>query len=226
MIDNLPTTTTTRRVTRSSSSSSKRKPDPKAASRRRPQQQPQPVETCPSFRSGHLPQTTDVEQLRQLTAPHVESFNYFLDHGLSAGIQDMEPAELVLAKPATTTTSGGTTTTTTKLADQTVLRFWMENVRVSKPMYQNATASSLNSHSNSLLPRECRERRLMYAGTMRGMVCVTTVQRRNGVEFPGSTMRIPREFGDLPIMVLSKSCHLHQSTPTELVKHKEEVSTS
>lgn len=170
------------------------------------------VETCPSFRSGHLPNTEDVQQLRDLTAPHVDSFNYFLDVGLSQGIQDIEPAELALVDPRKSTT----TTTTTDWSETTSFQFWVEDVRVSPPIR--------SSDGKQLLPRECRERNLMYAGPMTATFCYTLMERRNGQEFPGKTVRLPkRSFGNIPICVLSKACHLHNMEPRELVKLKEEV---
>ena len=51
-------------------------------------------ETCPSFRRGHLPSDEDVKRLRDLTMNHVDSFNYFVEEGLSRGVKDIEPAEL------------------------------------------------------------------------------------------------------------------------------------
>ncbi|KAL7558519.1 hypothetical protein ACA910_008114 [Epithemia clementina (nom. ined.)] len=165
------------------------------------------VETCPSFRSGHLPDRSDLERLRTLTQPHVESFNYFLECGLVAGIKDLEPAELLLRDPKETAAVSNT-------QDYSLLKFWMENVRVLKPMYEDRT--------HKLLPRECRERRLMYAGLLMGSFCYTTIQRRNGMDFPGKTVRLLKDFGNLPIMVLSKACHLEGTSPKELVQLKEE----
>lgn len=170
-----------------------------------------PVETCPSFRSGHLPNTDDVQQLRDLTAPHVDSFNYFLDVGLSQGIQDIEPSELCLADPR-------------KIRDGSIdwsetpsIQFWVEDVRVSTPVRSDGTG-------NKLLPRECRERNLMYAGPMTATFCYTVIERRNGQAFPGKTVRLPkRPFGNVPICVLSKACHLYQMAPKQLVQLKEEV---
>ena len=178
------------------------------------------VESCPSFRSGHLPDRSDLERLRNLTAPHVESFNYLLEHGLAAGIEDIEPAELSIVDPRKQRDGTPTTTTPTihhQNNDFSVVKFWFENVRVSKP--------SKEDQSMDLFPRECRERRLMYAGTIRALFCYTTIQRRNGMDFPGKPVRIPKEFGALPIMVLSNACHLQGTSPKELVKLKEEVRT-
>lgn len=174
-----------------------------------------PVQTCPSFRNGHLPHTEDVNQLRDLTAPHVDSFNYFLDVGLSQGIQDIEPSELTLVDPRKVrdaTTSNGTVI---DWSETPSFQFWIEDVRVSSP---------IRSDGKPLLPRECRERNLMYAGPMTATFCYTLIERRNGQEFPGKTIRLPkRPFGNIPICVLSKACHLYNMEPKKLVQLKEEV---
>lgn len=170
-----------------------------------------PVETCPSFRSGHLPCTDDVLRLRELTAPHVDSFDYFLDVGLSQGIRDIEPSELALTDPRKARD------TVPNWDETPSLHFWMEDVRVSSPVCDD----------KPLLPRECRERNLMYAGPMTATFCYTITERRNGQEFPGKIVRLPhRAFGNVPICVLSKACHLHHMEPKQLVHHKEEVRTN
>jgi DNA-directed RNA polymerase I subunit RPA2 len=174
------------------------------------------VQTCPSFSGGHLPAAEDVARLRTLTEPHVESFNYFLEHGLKAGIQDMEPAEVDLLDPKQNTTAVNSDSITT-------VQFWMENVSVAKPAKAAPTGKSA---SNKLLPRECRERGLMYAGALTGTFCYRMVERRNGVEIPNKVHKLLKTFGDMPIMVLSQACHLKDASPKELTKLKEEVCTS
>jgi DNA-directed RNA polymerase I subunit RPA2 len=191
-----------------------------------------PVETCPSFRSGHVPCDEDVIRLRTLTAPHVESFNYFLERGLPASIQSMERAELDLIDTARQQDSdrqlqdegsgagggGGGGGAIGNLQDTTTVQFWISDVRVAKP------SKASGSRSNRLLPRECRERSLMYAGQMSGNFCYRFIERRNGVTMPGRVQTIAKTFGELPIMVLSKECHLEGKLPRELVMLKEEVS--
>jgi hypothetical protein len=43
------------------------------------------------------------------------------------------------------------------------------------------------------------------------------------VEVAGKIVRIHKKFGEMPIMVMSKACHLNDKKPTELVAMKEEV---
>jgi DNA-directed RNA polymerase I subunit RPA2 len=184
------------------------------------------VECCPSFRRGHLPYEDDVERLRSLTRPHVESFNYFLETGLASGIQDFEPAELDLVDPKKIRQNpegidwDGVST----------VKFWVEDIKVTKPTKGSSTTMAASSMSGSshrrsdrLLPRECRERSLVYSGQIIGKFCYQIVQRRNGVAMEGTTTKIPRTFGNMPIMVGSKACHLDGLTPKELVQLREEV---
>jgi DNA-directed RNA polymerase I subunit RPA2 len=211
------------------------KPTTTARSRRPappPPRRPVEPQTCPSYYNGYLPTVENVQRLRTLTAPHVDSFNYFLEHGLCAGIASLEPAELDLVPAATTTapTSLDATQQQQQLLPQDVstVQFWVENVTIAKPKKSFSTtannSSNDNSHYKSLYPREARERGCMYSGTMTGTFCYRIIERRNYTTIPNKVVRIPnKSFGDMPIMVLSQACHLHNSTPQQLTKWKEEV---
>ena len=173
------------------------------------------VETCPSFRSGHLPDMKDVEQYRSLSAPHVESFDYFLDIGLERGIKDIDPAEMDLVDP----NQQRTAPSEIDWDETSLVKFWVESVKLGKPSKpQNC------GRSTKLLPRECRERGLMYASTMTADFCYQIIQRRNGHAMPAKVVKLgSKNFGDMPIMVMSSRCHLYGMSPKALVKNKEEV---
>jgi DNA-directed RNA polymerase beta subunit len=171
-------------------------------------------ETCPSFSRGHLPSMEDVERLRTLSKPHVDSFDYFLDVGLMRGIKDIEPAELDLVDTGKVRQYG---LKSVDWSEVSTVHFWLEDLKVAKPV------KSGSGKSNRLLPCECRERRIMYSGEMSGKFCYKITQRRNGVKIDGRPVKVPKTFGKLPIMVLSKMCHLKDMTPEDLVKVKEEV---
>jgi DNA-directed RNA polymerase I subunit RPA2 len=173
------------------------------------------AETCPSFRRGSYPHKEDVDRLRTLTAPHVDSFNYFLDVGLTKGIQNLEPAELDLIDPKKLRNDRASI----DMAEVSTLHIWFEGVKVAKPV----KPTSSGGRSNRLLPRECRERKITYGGEISAKLCFKILQRRNGVKVEGRVVQIPKTFGKLPIMVMSKGCHLHGSTPKDLVRMKEEV---
>jgi hypothetical protein len=179
------------------------------------------AETCPSFRRGHLPNDDDVERLRYLTRPHVESFNYFLETGLAKGIKALEPAELDLVDPKRIREEqlqGSKSAAAIDWDDVSTIQWWVEDVKVAKP-----TQSDRGRVNQRLLPHESRERSLMYSAEMMGKFCYQLVQRRNGVAIKGTVHKIPKSFGKLPIMVGSKACHLEGLSSKELVQLKEEV---
>lgn len=173
------------------------------------------VQTAPSHWSGSLPKKEHVERLRRLTAPHVESFDYFLDEGLARGVKSIEPAELDIIDPTVIRNDRESIDFT----EVSTVKFWVENARVGKPI----KAAPGGTSGENLLPRECRERGMMYAGPLRANFCFQVIKRRNGADFPQSVVRLPREFGNIPIMVGSKACHLHNTTPERLSKLREEV---
>uniref|UniRef100_A0A7S2V994 DNA-directed RNA polymerase subunit beta n=1 Tax=Entomoneis paludosa TaxID=265537 RepID=A0A7S2V994_9STRA len=174
------------------------------------------VETCPSFRFQQ--NQADLDRLRSLTAPHVESFNYMLEKGLSEGVKALAPAELAILDgrkyQEEMRKASETGDAAPSMDDVSYVKFWFENARVSQP--------ERKYDMKPLLPREARERKMMYSGTIRAMFCFEVVQRRNGVDFPGRAIRMPKEFGDLPIMVMSKACHLANTTAKELAAKNEE----
>lgn len=185
-------------------------------------------ETCPSFSRGHIPSVEDAQRLLSISAPHVEGFDYFLDVGLSKAISDIPPAEIDVtgALKATSEHSAQNEHSVNKV------KFWVENVKISPPSKMDATLgqkrwkaiSKLGSDPSKLNPRECRELGLMYSGAMTGEFCYQLVQKKSdGSEISGRTIRVAKRFGDMPIMVMSKACHLRGKTPTELVSMKEEV---
>jgi len=241
-----------------------------------PKPKPKEFETCPSFRRGHLPSPTDVNRLRQLSAPHVESFNFFLERGLPSAISDIVPLELDLVdtSPNPTGVVRGEMTShmdgygrkvTVRKVD--TIKTWLENVRVSHPVQQHpqkqqSSSSAFSSKGSSssmkkLYPRDCRELGLMYTGPVVGDFCyqvnhrtittttaaassssTTTTSDTRAVghahqeqmkqsdktmeEVAGKVMRIHKKFGDMPIMVMSKGCHLRGKNPEELMRLKEE----
>jgi DNA-directed RNA polymerase beta subunit len=213
---------------------------------------------CPSHDHNTpkcLPRQSVVEQLREVvTDPHVKSFDAFLELGLDTAIRDLEPLELDLVDPKALLSSTSTSATSTSKEvkeidwdDSTVVRFWIEDVHLSPPVRRDSFAGKSPHHNHShagggdyaaaagsataarpLYPRECRERKLTYAGKLAGTFCYQLVRRRNGVELvEGGNSPVKkltaRNFGDLPVMVLSKGCHLRSLTPEQLVRRKEEV---
>lgn len=173
-------------------------------------------ETCPSFRRGHIPLHEDVKRLRTLSLPHVGSFDYFLEKGLALGASDIVPFEIDLVDP---------NRSTKKSKEVQTLRMWVSNVKVERP---SKTDNSFSNNGSRLTPRECRELGLVYSGPMIGDLCYQINHRTIGddnsmTEVPGKLVRIRKKFGEMPIMVMSKACHLNEKKPSELVAMKEEV---
>lgn len=188
----------------------------------RSHQNPSEVGGIPSFRQGHLSATSDVKRYQSLSAPHVDGFDFFLDRGLSRAISDIEPAEFDLVDPGHSELNNG----------GAKIKFWVEGVKVTPPMKAGSTIggshgryqSSQVSGFSPLTPRECRELGLMYSGAMTGEFCYQLIQRdSDGVESTGRVARIKKKFGDMPIMVMSKACHLRGKKPKELIQMREEV---
>ena len=172
-------------------------------------------QSCPSFRRSHLPGEDDVNRLRFLTRPHVESYNYFLQSGLTKGIKAIPKAELDIVD-------------LNKLREDrskidwdevTTVRYWFEDVRISKP----SKPANAGRSEGKLFPNECRERSLMYSGQLKGKFCYEIITRRNGEAKASPPYKMPKTFGVIPVMVGSNACHIEGMNPKSLVALKEEV---
>lgn len=102
------------------------------------------VQTSPSHHLGHLPSPSN--KLRDLSMPHVESFNYFLDKALDLAVDAIPGQEITLGD-----------------ANKTHISWWIESVKVDQPTKNDG------SSSKQLTPRECRERGMVYSGAMTGI---------------------------------------------------------
>lgn len=148
----------------------------------------------PSSRQGPLPSSTAALRMKDITAPHIQSFNYMLDEGLAKAIADIPHREL-------------------KLSSGDTLHFWVEDAMIGKPM-----KSALDGQASDprLFPAECRERGMTYAAPL----AVTIARRINNED---DVVRVQAKLGDIPIMVGSNRCHLAGLTPSELVGVGEEA---
>jgi len=225
-------------------------------------------ETCPSFRHGNINAISDVNLLQNLLEPHVKSFDYFLEHGLPSGINDIVPLELDVADPTSSKSKIKTnlpdeatdnfvgindnefqqqkilTEKSKYIRDVEIISLWFENVCISSPSKTENNVKHIGPQFPSpftrekikspLIPRECRERHIMYAGEMTGDVCIQINHRRIAnnhsnmkgvnkvVEMKGPVRRLKKRFGEFPIMVMSQACHLRDKKPSELVSMREE----
>lgn len=91
---------------------------------------------------------TVLKRLKHLVAPHVDSYNYFLEHGLEAALADLPPMHQQLGED---------------------LHFQMKihSVTIQQPLKHEDLTST-----DRLTPRECRERHISYTGSMEAVVTV------------------------------------------------------
>lgn len=88
------------------------------------------------------------EQRRALAAPHLDSFDFFLQHGLALAVADLDPVEVQ--------TPGGVD-----------VRLSLSDVSVGAP-------APPDSDDKKLYPIECREAGTTYAGPLRAQLRVAT----------------------------------------------------
>ena len=138
------------------------------------------------------------ERLQTLFAPHVDSFNHFIDEGLGKSIAALEVQEV-------------------ELNSMPRLRFWIDSVHAGKPV--NATGKGIHYKADDakpLYPSECRERAVSYRSQLHAVVMLQV-----GDDAPE---RIERRLGLMPVMLRSKLCNLRGLSPSQLVDRHEEGS--
>ncbi|KAK8800745.1 hypothetical protein WA158_000070 [Blastocystis sp. Blastoise] len=90
-----------------------------------------------------------------------------------------------------------------------IVRFWIEKATIGYPVKED------DSIDTRLMPHECRERDLTYASPL--TLTVGRSVNHGAVEY------IDKKVGNLPLMVKSHKCYLHNMTHEQLVANKEEV---
>jgi len=97
----------------------------------------------PSFALKSLPRYP--EKLRELTQPHIESYDYFLDEAIHTAVKNVPGQEMTLGD-----------------STKTHLQWWIDSVAIGQPTKNDGSVSK------QLTPRECRERGLVYGAPMVG----------------------------------------------------------
>lgn len=136
----------------------------------------------------------DFEALRELFKHHIESFDHMVKAGLETTLLHIKPIEVL------------DDFTTTKL------RIWLENPVVYPPQKERISKTM----REALLPFECRQAKISYAGKITIDVCFQYND--------GPVIRENVNFGQFPIMLQSKLCNLRGADPKKLVSCKEEAS--
>ncbi|XP_068747280.1 DNA-directed RNA polymerase I subunit RPA2-like [Montipora capricornis] len=131
--------------------------------------------------------------LQGLVRPHIESFNFMLEEGLSLAVQGIHPQEFLLAN-----------------GQRVTLYFTDASVGV-------PTLSERNVHAThyKVYPAECRERGTTYKAKLQ-----VTLQWKIDNQTQGN---VTKAIASIPIMLKSHNCSLAKLSPRELVQHHEEA---
>ena len=144
--------------------------------------------SCPSSSESDNP------AVHRLVRPHIDSFNAIFDAGLlERSVANIEVREVEDGRGNR-------------------VRFWIEDVEVSKPLLSDKETRSLNRF---LMPTECRERGISYKSKM---IC-KLLYSVNG----GPVRSEVRPLGMLPIMIKSNRCHLEDLSPKQLITKREDA---
>eukprot|EP00929_Paragymnodinium_shiwhaense_P060445 TRINITY_DN30186_c0_g4_i1.p1 TRINITY_DN30186_c0_g4~~TRINITY_DN30186_c0_g4_i1.p1 ORF type:complete len:1347 (+),score=305.88 TRINITY_DN30186_c0_g4_i1:70-4110(+) len=165
---------------------------------------------APPKAAGPLGGVGRTDVWNEAVANHIKSFDYFEEHGLKAIVAEMDPVDIYNPDP--------------DWKDKLVLS--LVDVRLSKPTNtyrrasegtEEAPRSGMRDDASRLYPAHCRLAHTSYAGELTGKFYVSWQggPKTESFEFEAS-------LGHLPVMVRSKSCHLHGLSPKDLVRRKED----
>ena len=146
--------------------------------------------------------------------PHVDSFNALFEGNklLPAALQDISTKVFLDGERESVLQSAQRLENGE--AQRRRNRFY---VRIREVFLEKSVLPPTNKFSTrnrEIYPAECRERHATYRGKLRARLeC-----KVNNGEWLGMV----RELGHLPIMLRTNRCHLENSTPAQLVQHKEE----
>ena len=149
---------------------------------------------------------------------------------------DIGVHEVDIVNPATNAgTTKGTQVGHVVGKSSDTIQYWIENVKIGMPTKHIPSPSSSSSGGKvaRLYPRECRELGIHYTSPLTADVHIQIVRRdgygNESTPSSSSSNRIFKlsqcNFGMLPIMVMSTSCHLSNKSPSQLVNQYKEEST-
>ncbi|KAA8537345.1 hypothetical protein F0562_026968 [Nyssa sinensis] len=139
-------------------------------------------------------ETPDYESLRELIRHHIESFDHMVEYGLENLLMNVKPVEVYDS------------------FSKTKLRIWLGKPELYPPQKERFSRTM----HEPLYPFECRQAKISYAGKFLVDVCFQYGD--------GAVIREKFNFGQFPIMLKSKLCHLRGADPQKLVSCKEESS--
>ncbi|KAH7297471.1 hypothetical protein KP509_26G071000 [Ceratopteris richardii] len=133
---------------------------------------------------------------RRLVKPHIDSFDYFVEHGLQQSALGIRPIELFQS------------------ATNCRLRIWIERPSISPPLKDDRDKTQFLDQR--LRPLECRQSGITYKGQFSADICYQWNDQ--------AVMRFSTSFGQVPVMVKSSICHLRGADRNKLIACKEEAS--
>ncbi|CAA2959266.1 DNA-directed RNA polymerase I subunit 2 [Olea europaea subsp. europaea] len=143
----------------------------------------------------HLSKEKNYEALKELFKHHIESFDYMVEYGLDTMLQNIKPIEVF--------------DSFSKLK----LRIWFGKSELYPPQKERFSRTM----ADALYPFECRQAKLTYAGKFLVDIYFQYAD--------GAPIREKFNFGQFPIMLKSKLCHLKAADlPKKLVLYKEDPS--
>jgi len=151
-------------------------------------------QVIPSFaNAGQFVKPEVHRRLVHLVAPHVDSFDYFLDMGLSDAVADIPPMEMLLG-------------------EDLAIKMQFQQPEVGFPSKREDLSAVTR-----VTPREARERAISYTGAMEASVLIHVPSLQP------EPFSIRVRLGDLPIMVMSNRCSLKGKSQQALVDLREEA---
>ncbi|XP_049368745.1 DNA-directed RNA polymerase I subunit 2 [Solanum verrucosum] len=143
----------------------------------------------------HLVAEKDYSALKELFSHHIESFDYMVDNGLETMLLNIKPIEIVDS------------------FSSLKLRIWFGKPELFPPQKERASKTM----HDALYPFECRQAKLSYTGKFLVDICFQYGD--------GAVIREKFNFGQFPIMLKSKLCHLRGADDSrKLIAYKEEPS--
>ncbi|CAI5516392.1 unnamed protein product [Closterium sp. Naga37s-1] len=173
------------------------------------------------------------ENLENLVAPHIDSFDYFVERGLPEAVRLIRPVEAgttyipfphfppfplpaALLPPRLSHTSAARRAPPTGATSEST----------SFPPSPTPLHPPFLPSSPSSLSHQCRQAGTTYRGDFRIDLCVSYFDEDDDVALAdvakGPMQRQQLSLGRVPIMVKSGSCHLRHLTQEQLVRRKEE----
>jgi len=136
------------------------------------------------------------EKLKMAAWHHIDSLDYSFEICLERAISYLRPIHISLSKEK-----------------NQVMRLWIDKAEPQKPFKEGL---GLMVKDTRMLPSECRQRAKTYSGKI---ILTVAIQTDNS-----PINKITIEVPNIPVMVMSKLCHLRGMSGAELIAHQENVS--